>query len=328
MRVVNKVTNNRQQLVSMEDFAAEYYEYHNTSKRWKNYFSDTLSNLTSLTRQKNGDQKAFLDELIEDYEHIIKATAKELDQIIQYYTISNYSGLLYDNDSQTQFGREIENAFNYKNFRSSAKVSWFADRLGMKSCLYCNAQFTLAVGNAKNKKRLLFQLDHFFSKSRYPFLSLTLGNLIPVCVNCNISKSDGIVSMNSFIHPYYEDANTGFNFKINQDKALLYIIDNRNPELLYPYLEVHDPRINNHKKVFHLEELYKKHTDVIEEIILKSIYYNKSKREEIKSEFTDLVLTDSIIDRFVLGNYSLDSEINKRPLSKLTKDIAKQLKLI
>jgi hypothetical protein len=49
---------------------------------------------------------------------------------------------------------------------------------------------------------------------------------------------------------------------------------------------------------------------------------------ELKSLFKTEIFTDAEIERFILGNYVLPEEINKRPLSKFMQDIAREAGLI
>ncbi|MCR5293864.1 MAG: hypothetical protein K6E30_01655 [Lachnospiraceae bacterium] len=58
--------------------------------------------------------------------------------------------------------------------------------LDIRTCPYCNRVF---IGSVKNKK-LGVQLDHFYSKSNYPFFAVSLYNLIPCCSSCNMNKRD------------------------------------------------------------------------------------------------------------------------------------------
>lgn len=322
MRIINRIIDNKGNLVSFKSFGDEYLNYHKAG--WTNYFDKAKDNLENLAEEKNGNQHDFIIDLIDDFNDIIKATPDQIPEHILKFTTGQYLTTLNDE----VFKNEIEEAFGYSAFRKSAKASWFAERFGISACLYCNAQFTLAIGKDGTKKKLLFQLDHFYNKSKFPFLSLTLGNLIPSCSTCNISKSSKSFTLITHIHPYHGDANIMFDFYIDENNALEYLIGNRNYKLLTPKVNVVDPRFDDHKTTFGIEAIYEKHADVVEELLLKSLYYNKSKREELEMEFADLNLSGSVIDRFVLGNYSLDSEINKRPLSKLSKDIGKQLKII
>ncbi len=322
MRIIDKIVENSGKLVSFASFANEYLTYHKAA--WTNYFDKATDNLTALALLKIGNQQNFINDLIDNFDDIIKASPDQIPNLITQFTTGAYMNTLTD----PVFRKEIEVAFGYSAYRKSAKASWFAERFEVKACLYCNAQFTLAIGKDGAKKKLLFQLDHFYNKSTFPFLSLTLGNLIPSCSTCNISKSSKAFTVLTHIHPYHEDANIKFDFYIDQNNALEYLIGNRDYKLLKPKVNVVDPRFNEHKTTFGIEEIYEKHTDVVEELVLKSLYYNQSRRDELKKEFADLKLSASLIDRFVLGNYSLDSEINRRPLAKLAKDIGKQLKII
>lgn len=326
MRIVDRLVNNAGDLVSFADFANEYYTYHKNG--WTNYFTKASNRLTNLAAQKTGDEQALINGLIQNLESIIKATPNQIPNLISMFTSAPYIDVLAgDTLPKKQFRKEIEVAFGYSDFRKSAKASWFAEKFEIKACLYCNAQFTLAIGKDGTKKKLLFQLDHFYDKSTYPFLSLTLGNLVPACSSCNIAKSNTPFSLLTHIHPYYEDANSMFDFFIDQEKALEYLLGKRDYKLLAPKIRVINSKFTSQKNIFSVEEIYQKHSDIVEELILKSLYYNESRRTELRNNFLELNLSESTIDRFVLGNYSLDSEINKRPLAKLSKDISKQLKI-
>lgn len=63
---------------------------------------------------------------------------------------------------------------------------WLQRRLGLRTCPYCNANYT----RASAKGRFRADLEHFFPKSKYPYLSVTLYNLFPSCHTCNKLKSD------------------------------------------------------------------------------------------------------------------------------------------
>lgn len=322
MKKIDNLFDNNGHLVPFDDLADEYYSFHKPA--WANYFDQANNTLTNLAITKNGNQELFINELLNKWESIIKAIPSQIPSLISEFT----TGVFHNTLNNATFRKEIEDAFNYSAFRKSAKASWFAERFEIKACLYCNAQFTLAIGKEGRKKKLLFQLDHFYNKSKFPFLSLTFGNLIPSCSTCNNSKSNKDFSIQTHIHPYYEDTNIKFDFYIDEDNALEYMIGNRDYKLLKPKIKITDPKFDSHNVTFGIESIYEKHTDIVEEIILKSLYYNKTKRDELNREFSELNLSTSLIDRFVLGNYSLDSEINKRPLAKLSRDIGKQLKII
>lgn len=325
MRIVTKINNSKGETVDFKIFSDEYYLY--KAKGKSNFFEGVKASINSIIASNLNEQN-FKNDLIEDFEKIVKACPSEIPAIITKFTTGNYENLLQNNAGITDFGKVILDAFKYKNFRKTAKAAMFCENLKIKSCLYCNAQFTIAVGKNGKTKKLLFQLDHFYNKNTYPFLSLTMGNLIPCCSTCNISKSKTDFNITDYIHPYVEDFSSKITFYINEEDALEYLLNDRNVNRLNPKIKFSDPRVNKHIEIFNIEHIYNKHTDVIEEIVLKSLYYNETKKEELLNTFEELNLNQSTIDRFILGNYTLDSEINNRPLAKLTKDIGIQLKII
>ncbi len=327
MRIVTKVKNNDDKIVEFKDFSSEYFNFHKGS--WTNYFNNAKGGLEDLIPNYQNSELNLINDLINNFEDIVKAAPADIPQLITKFTTGQYANLLINAaDNRTALCVEIENKFNYKDFRKSAKASWFCEKLAVRACLYCNAQFTLAVGKSGNAKKLLFQLDHYHTRRTYPFLSLTMGNLVPCCSSCNIAKSKKDFGSANFFHPYLEDISANFTFRVDEENILKYLVEKRDEQLLEPTIHFTDKRVSNHIKEFSLDHIYNKHTDIIEELVLKFLYYNDSKILELRTAFGDLKLDKSTIDRFILGNYTLDSEINNRPLSKLSKDIGKQLKII
>jgi hypothetical protein len=76
--------------------------------------------------------------------------------------------------------------------------------------------------------------------------------------------------------------------------------------------------------------VYELHNDhALELIIKKRIKYSKKYRDYLNSySSSGLKFSKSELDRMILGNYSLEKEQNKRPLSKMYQDIGKELGLI
>ena len=81
------------------------------------------------------------------------------------------------------------------------------------------------------------------------------------------------------------------------------------------------------KKIFNLDNVYKFHTDYVQEIIKKAIMYNEDKINEILDEFPELFSSRDEVYRIIFGNYVNKDDFNKRPLSKLTKDICEFLNI-
>ena len=86
--------------------------------------------------------------------------------------------------------------------------------------------------------------------------------------------------------------------------------------------------ITGHLTVFNLKELYELHHDHALELIIKQrLKYSKKYIDYLRS-YDGIKYSKTEIDRMILGNYSLEKEQHKRPLSKLYQDIGKELGLI
>jgi len=96
-------------------------------------------------------------------------------------------------------------AFGYKNdFYKKRKWSAFVffHWTNVKVCPYCNVN---PVGVGVDKKRKIKtrnQIDHFFPEAIYPFLSISLFNLIPSCTDCNKNKLSFDTYINEMVYPY------------------------------------------------------------------------------------------------------------------------------
>src|SRR5690606_17824886 len=81
---------------------------------------------------------------------------------------------LFKHKKKKSFYEKVCNAFDYSAFqRSKKKGKWFAQRLNIKSCPYCNAQFTLVAVTEKRDVYTKFQFDHFYPKEKYPFFAVS-----------------------------------------------------------------------------------------------------------------------------------------------------------
>lgn len=108
----------------------------------------------------------------------------------------DYADSVADYDAQFQLGtpaREeansiLEKLFNYDRFSKAAK-GWNAYSLCETShyvvCPYCHLIPTNTEQEDSKQKGYRPQLDHFIGKADYPFLALSLGNLVPCCAECN-----------------------------------------------------------------------------------------------------------------------------------------------
>ena len=89
-----------------------------------------------------------------------------------------------------------------------------------------------------------------------------------------------------------------------------------------------DLKSKTFEETFHINGIYKTQTDLIEELIIKSQIYNKSYLKTLKHSFDKLSIQPELFKRTLIGNYTEDKDLHKRPMSKFVMDIAKDLGLI
>lgn len=206
----------------------------------------------------------------------------------------------------------------YENSQFSKKN--FIDNLSISTCPYCNRCYIVTLSKSKKIKP---EIDHFYPKHIYPFLGLSYYNLIPSCQTCNGygGKHKDDTYANGLVNPY-EISNDDFLFSYK------LTLEKKNP-LLNSSVEVYLPKkIQINSDTFKLEDLYKKHNDHVIELIIKSKFKYSKKYIKYLLMFKNLNLSQEEIDRMILGNYSKENQLHKRPLTKLYQDIGKELGLI
>lgn len=97
----------------------------------------------------------------------------------------------------------------------------------VRYCPYCNAETVYAFNFRKDGKLHLAKsaFDHFYPRSRYPFLGLSLYNLIPSCTRCNSSfKHEDYQAVREMAHPYVDDVHAGmvFDLLFKDQRAFTY----------------------------------------------------------------------------------------------------------
>ena len=193
--------------------------------------------------------------------------------------------------------------------------------LNVNVCPYCNRQYTFSARKGELKSRP--QFDHFFPKSIYPFLSISLYNLIPSCALCNSGKSDG--SPLDLLYPY-EESFESHNIYFSIDEIVPYLLKfQKSIKILLESSNLDDEIIiNSYYSNYKIKLLYEGHSDYIKGIIEKKCIFNDDALESICKSYPDGVITPIYLEQLIFGKYEVDDFIN-HPLSKFTSDVFKQL---
>lgn len=109
---------------------------------------------------------------------------------------------------QNQLAAALSWAFPYERLRDT-KGEWGAYELvkahRLRICAYCHTSH-LNYHDDEHGLTMRPPLDHFFPRSRYPFLGVSVHNLVPSCHQCNssVKRSENPIDVN-LLHPYEFD---------------------------------------------------------------------------------------------------------------------------
>ena len=275
----------------------------------------------------------YVQSIIVRYKEIILLQPNDFDNF--YNTYFNYSEQVLatvvsppsgnTRFSKKEFYKLIVEAMRYDAVRDKEFLP-FVKKNGIKSCVYCNAQFSITTERKNGSQSGMFELDHFYPKSKYPFLSTSFFNLQPCCSHCNKTKSDRPALFSLYTSDY--NSLDPFNFSLDKKSILRYLLTQAEDELIIIFTSVDMNLKNNHEELFHISELYKQHKDIIEELIWKSKVYNNSYKMSLSDSFSKKFPNSSNFNRFILGNYDNPKDIHRRPMAKMVQDIAKELGVI
>lgn len=279
------------------------------------YWPDIKDKLTELLRVADPKYHVIINRCITDTPKWITAKPLELS-LVKKYVDDSFSD--WKETVHTDFRKALNDAYGYKH----DKLLFLAKMLNVKTCPYCNMQYTLCAEAYKDgelvEKMAKFQYDHFFDKAEYPMLSMSLYNLIPSCASCNQGKSKRPLSM--AFHPYSTAIKDTFRFRVKDPSDLLAGGDDKKIEIkLVPQKPVD---VDAYNEMFHIESLYQRHRDVAREVFARA-YVDPYYEDGSNFEF----LKDSnFMERLEKGFYPDEEDIDKRPLTKLQQDLWKQAK--
>nr|WP_321232353.1 hypothetical protein [uncultured Psychroserpens sp.] len=288
---------------------------------------NNLKNLLAKNRYLKSKESSYLRLIIREFQknNFVSCPLKDMETLIdKIRVVPAKRKIKFAGKSKPSYLKdEILNALDYKGKRSSFYPKYFQS-LGIKSCIYCNSQLTITIQKIKNpiEYKAKFQVDHYYPKDKYPYLSIALFNLYPTCASCNLAKSN-----NPFDFKLYDNKiNTNlYQFKLNKKSKAKFLITRDIEDLEIVFTKIGNPQ---YEDIFNVNEIYHTQKDLAEEIILKALAYNETYREDLKDIYRNYRINDELINRLILGNYSNPEDIHKRPMAKFMQDIGKEVGLI
>jgi hypothetical protein len=301
--------------------------------------------LLLVGKYKTGRGRPLIKYLDTNVDTILKGDPFQLATHIKAIKkIINDRGLNFK--SKSALFDDIKKCFDYEAYVKKKIPYEILAKLAVNACPYCNRQFINTYNSDEGKSRAT--LDHFYAKSEYPYLAISFFNLIPSCYSCNSSiKRSKKFHIKSHLHPFLSDFENEIAFtigfkrkrvaKANREKSEKYIAafySNANL-LTIGFRQIRARVTPEAKKAFkniedlRLEDLYAFHKDYVIELLQKSIVYGKSGyAKTLSTQFPKIFKNEHDVLKLVLGNYVSVGTFNKRPFSRMTRDISAELGLL
>lgn len=292
-----------------------------------------------LRPKKHKLQREYLEYLINNYLAIQVATPVQMQEWIKKFEVKLSQSQLQEKlIGKKKFWENINSAMQY-GYVQKDLFPEFMDKAGIKTCVYCNVQTCIVAEveyyDSKKKKRNklparpVYQIDHFYPKSKYPYLATSFFNLYPSCATCNNIKREE----KALFELYTEsDDLEVFQFEIQNEELINRYLGASKKiaplNIRFKSIKGDFELLNNHNHLFAVQGVLEKNTDLAEELFLKSKLYTDAYKKSLVKSFGKIFNDTKIIDRLIVGNYTKPEEVHKRPYSKMTQDIARQLKLI
>jgi len=288
----------------------------------KNEYIDLLNS----TKFGNGKNAKNVQEEYEDYNELSKDYSFE--DIVGIET-SEINDLIEDIEQKNIDKERLKEIFKYDGKFQPIIASFIEKHLNPRTCYYCNIDFINIYDEENNKNK--FTLDHFIDKGRYPYLSLSIFNLIPCCFVCNSKKIKGSIEFyensklkntNPHLKSFKFDEDVKFKLFLDKNCENLQIQDKKDIDI--PLKEQFSNEYDKYIEIFKLNERYKAHKDIVYEMITKAELYPESRLKELKN-LTGIPFQQIKKDIF---NLSDEKDLSKKPFSKLIKDMSEELGLI
>lgn len=236
-------------------------------------------------------------------------------------TLQSYIAKLgkYDKVKSDELQKRI---FRYKNFSERNVAYKILQKMNVQVCPYCNRQYIVTLKNNKVRP----QFDHYYPKSDYPYLALSVFNLIPCCSICNMAKTDLDTSATPILYPYDEEFGYEIRFTIKEkdETSLFQYASGRSDEFDVGIINPNNVLLAESKlqiEKLHLIELYNEHKDYVKDILRHHYVYTDKRIKELYNSFPDLFKSTDDVRNSMHMSYLQKEDWGKRPLAKLTCDI-------
>ena len=300
------------------------------SNNWIGTKEKNLENIYQVLIEKNKDFKSVFENI--KLKDLITSNPNDLKEIIE--KVEKNIKKINDKTKESDLKNIIKDIFKYDGKFQPKIASFFEKHLNPRTCYYCNIDYiNIYEQQEKNKKEFKnkFTLDHFIDKGDYPYLALSIFNLIPSCYACNskIKKSvkfysnEKLKNTNPFLETFEFHKKVKFKLLLDDSCKNLHIKSKDDIDITLK--EQFTDKYDKYIEIFKLNERYKAHKDIVFDMIQKAELYPESRLKELEN-LTGIPFQQIKKDIFNLIDENED--LSKQPFSKLIVDMSKELGIL
>lgn len=191
----------------------------------------------------------------------------------------------------------------------------FALYLDVRVCPYCNRQYitTLLTDDARTRA----DIDHFKPKSKYPWLALSLYNMVLSCKTCNSAfKGTSEIAWNPYTLNIAQKFRFECDFNCEGNEVIQIKVDND------------DSHTKQYLNDFKIKEMMQNHVNLLKEYRQKKLVYSNPYMDSIIKNTQNLYSNREELKAAVFGYVPREEDIDKVALGKLHYDLAKEFELL
>lgn len=293
------------------------------------------SKLAAAVRTSTGDEKRLLEYLLDGapVNNLLSGDPSILKSICEVVEADFPTLPMRVNKDDvftpSSIATKLLSIFDYKAFRQTKYCENLLHSLGYADstpCVYCNLDMVCIIKyqNLKSGELItqaLLDIDHFFSKARFPYLGLSFYNLIPSCHNCNSNlKGSKEFLLETHIHPHILSFNDIFRFCLERPFELSQGVD----DITISYTNVLAFPSNSVTDMAIIPRYYANRNEIL--LTLKGIYKEYKRVGFINDLFGD---NDRFNDIFAMsGIPNRLEQITEFRMGKLKRDLLLDLGVI
>lgn len=302
-------------------------------EKHKKYFKDkVLDKIEKKIDLTSGNEKEFWECCKENWETLAVGKPKDWRKIEK-----EKFGTAYQRISQvTGMKKCISDIFSYSDFSDKSKKAdvWDAYMFAKgiirgRTCPYCNQNFTFVIEDNKEDGRKICRpsIDHFYPQHEYPYLALSLYNMVPCCEVCNMRLKQMKKMRLEILNPYEFDMDEAFRFEfqfdmLDEKKGITMRMNLFNEDYIKTFQE--------YKKTFHLELLYNEHQATARKIYERYQKYGDGYFKQLQrllgdGEQKQVAINEEEMRELRWSHIPSKEEILDEPLNKMRKDLIEQL---